>query len=55
MILGRPKGSKSKIKKLTGQETEIKVLLDKKISKAGIARILGVHRMTIASFIKDIL
>jgi hypothetical protein len=31
VILGRPKGSKSKVKKLTGKEAEIKTLLDKKI------------------------
>ena len=52
VILGRPKGSKSKVKKLTGREQEIKVLLDKKISKSDIARILGVHRITLAEYIK---
>jgi hypothetical protein len=54
VILGRPKGSKSKVKKLTGKETEIKNLLDKKISKSAIARILGVHRLTVAEFVKEI-
>lgn len=49
--LGRPIGSKSKVKKLTGREAEIKVLLDKKVSKSAIARILGVHRLTVAEFI----
>ena len=53
VILGRPKGRKSSIKKLTGREAEIKALLDKKISKSGIAKILGVHRETVALFIKD--
>jgi DNA invertase Pin-like site-specific DNA recombinase len=53
VILGRPKGSKSKIKKLTGKETEIKTLLDKHISKSAIARILGVHRLTVAEFVKN--
>jgi len=48
VVLGRPKGSKSKVKKLTGKEAEIKTLLDKKISKSAIARILGVHRLTVA-------
>jgi len=52
-ILGRPKGSKSKIHKLTGKEDEIKALLAKKISKSAIARILGVHRLTVADFIKS--
>ncbi|MDR0565870.1 MAG: master DNA invertase Mpi family serine-type recombinase [Prevotellaceae bacterium] len=54
VVLGRPKGSKSKVKKLTGKEAEIKTLLDKKVSKSAIARILGVHRLTVAQFVKDI-
>jgi DNA invertase Pin-like site-specific DNA recombinase len=54
VILGRPKGSKSKSKKLTGKEAEIKTLLEKKVSQSAIARILGVHRLTVASFMKDI-
>lgn len=53
VILGRPKGSKSKTHKLTGKENDIKALLDKKISKSAIARILGVHRLTVADFIKS--
>ncbi len=51
-ILGRPKGSKSKLKKLSGREAEIKILLNKQTSKTGMARILGVHRLTISEFIK---
>jgi IS30 family transposase len=54
-VLGRPKGSKSKVKKLTGKEAEIKMLLDKKVSKSAIARILGVHRLTVAGFVKEML
>jgi DNA invertase Pin-like site-specific DNA recombinase len=53
VILGRPKGSKSKVKKLTGKEEEIKALLDKKVSKSAIARIMGVHRVTVDEFIKS--
>ena len=53
VILGRPKGSKSKVKKLTGKEIEIKNLLDKKVSKSAISRILGVHRLTVSAFLKD--
>jgi len=53
VVLGRPKGSKSKVKKLTGKEAEISALLDKKISKSAIARILGVHRLTVVAFVKD--
>jgi DNA invertase Pin-like site-specific DNA recombinase len=55
VVLGRPKGSKSKVKKLTGKDTEIKMLLDKKVSKSAIARILGVHRLTVSKFVKEIL
>lgn len=53
VILGRPKGSKSKVKKLTGKEAEIKTLLDKNVSKSAIARILGVHRLTVTEFVKQ--
>ncbi|GBU23862.1 invertase [Fibrobacteria bacterium R8-3-H12] len=54
VVLGRPKGSKSKIKKLTGREAEMQVLLDRKVSKSAIARILGVHRLTVAGFVRGI-
>ena len=53
VILGRPKGRKSKVKKLTGKEVEIKSLLDKKVSKSAISRILGVHRLTVSAFLKE--
>lgn len=53
VVLGRPKGSKSKVKKLTGKELEIKALLDKNISKSAISRILGVHRITVTNFINE--
>jgi DNA invertase Pin-like site-specific DNA recombinase len=51
-ILGRPKGSKSKIRKLTGKEDEITMLLNNHVSKSAIARTLGVHRFTLYEFIK---
>lgn len=54
VVLGRPKGSKSKVRKLTGREAEIQSLLDKRVSKSAIARILGVHRLTVAAYIKSI-
>jgi DNA invertase Pin-like site-specific DNA recombinase len=54
VILGRPKGSKSKVKKLTGKEAEIKTLLENKVAKSAIARILGVHRLTVSEFVKNI-
>jgi len=53
VILGRPKGSKSAKTKLTGQEKKIKELLDKKVSYSAIARILGVHRLTVSTFVKE--
>jgi len=53
LSLGRPSGAKSKKTKLTGRENEIRILLKKNISKAAIARILGVHRMTLVSFIEN--
>ena len=50
-ILGRPKGiGKSK---LDGKETEIKILLEKKIPKASIAKIMGVSRSNILHFISS--
>lgn len=52
MILGRPKGSKSSYTKLTGKEKEIRGYLNKKISHSAIARIIGVHRLTVSSFVK---
>lgn len=52
VTLGRPIGSKYKSLKLTGKEEEIKKLLEEKKSKSTIAKILGVHRLTLCSFIK---
>lgn len=51
--LGRPKGSLSKETKLTGKEQDIKALLQKRISIASIARIMGVHRLTVKSYIES--
>jgi Site-specific recombinases, DNA invertase Pin homologs len=53
VVLGRPKGSKSSKTKLTGQEKRIKELLDKKVSYSAIGRILGVHRLTVSTFVKS--
>lgn len=50
--LGRPKGTLSKKTKLTGKEEVIKELLSKQIAVSGIARILGVNRLTVANYIK---
>jgi DNA invertase Pin-like site-specific DNA recombinase len=51
--LGRPKGSKSKFKKLSGKEHEIKRLVDKRVSKSAMARILSVHRFTLNRFLEE--
>ncbi len=51
-ILGRPKGSKGK-SKLDGKELEIKSYLDKKVSKASIAKILEISPTTLRHFIKS--
>lgn len=53
VILGRPRGRKSSKTKLTGKEKEIKKLLKDKVSYSAISRILGVHRLTVTSFIKE--
>lgn len=50
--LGRPFGAESKRLKLSKNAKRIKALLDKKISKAQISRILGVQKMTLQRFIK---
>gem|GEM_PF-4216860 len=36
-----------------GQEKRIKELLDKRVSYSAIGRILGVHRLTVSSFVKE--
>ena len=53
VVLGRPKGSKSTKTKLSGQEKQIKELLEKKVSYSAIGRILGVHRLTVSTFVKE--
>lgn len=49
---GRPKGSKGQ-RKLDGKEGEIQSLLEKEVSKSSIAKILGVSRGTLRTFIAD--
>jgi DNA invertase Pin-like site-specific DNA recombinase len=51
IVLGRPIGSKSKYLKLSKKDKKIKELLAQKKSKSAIARILGVHRITVANYI----
>lgn len=54
VILGRPVGRKSSKTKLTGQEKKITELLEKRVSYSAIGRILGVHRLTVSTFVKNI-
>lgn len=51
--LGRPPGRLSHQTKLTGREAEIQMLLQKKVAVAAIARIMGVHRMTMTHYIQS--
>lgn len=53
VILGRPVGRKSLKTKLTGHEKKIRELLEKNVSYSAIGRILGVHRLTVSSFVKE--
>lgn len=52
-ILGRPKGHRNKMTKLSGKEIEIQKLLDKKISKSKISRIFNVNRRTVYNFLNS--
>jgi len=49
--LGRPTGSFTKETKLTGKEQIIRELLSKQVSHSAIARILGVNRGTLTTFV----
>src|SRR5438093_9534631 len=50
-LLGRPKGSLG-TSKLDGKEGEIRMLLEKKVSKASIAKIVGVSSTNLRHFIR---
>ena len=50
-LLGRPKGALGK-SKLDGKEEEIRMLLEKEVSKASIAKIVGVSRTALHHFIR---
>lgn len=53
IVLGRPKGRKSRYYKLSGRDNIIKELLNKGIPKIQIAKILNVHRNTLSAYIKE--
>lgn len=50
-LLGRPKGALGK-SRLDGKEEEIRMLLEKTVSKASIAKIVGVSRTALHHFIR---
>ena len=50
--LGHPKGTLGK-PKLDGKEEEIRILLQKQVSKASIAKIVGVSRTSMHHFINS--
>ena len=50
--IGRPLGAKSKNSKFTGKNVLIKKMLGQKISKARIAKKLGVHSSTLIRFLR---
>ena len=50
-LLGRPKGALGK-SKIDGKKEEIRMLLEKTVSKASIAKILGVSRTALHHFIR---
>lgn len=54
IILGRPKGSLSSKRKLSGHEKEIKLMLQDNTPKTHIAKIFKVHRNTLYHFIHNL-
>jgi putative DNA-invertase from lambdoid prophage Rac len=54
IVLGRPVGShRPEHRKLYGKDEELTKLLRSRVSISALARMYGVHRMTMASYIKD--
>lgn len=52
VVLGRPKGSLG-VSKLDGRNEQIKELMEHKVSKSAIARMVGVSRTTLLDYIKS--
>lgn len=52
LSLGRPKGVPNKSMKLDSRVDELKKYLNKNVSKAAIARLLGVHPQTVYDYIE---
>jgi putative DNA-invertase from lambdoid prophage Rac len=51
MQLGRPKGRLSGVTKLTSKDDLIREYLKKQIPQSVVARLLGVHRLTVRNYI----
>ena len=54
IILGRPKGSKTKKHKLKDSEDKIRTMLDKGFTYTLIAQKLKVHRTTVSNYLKNL-
>jgi DNA invertase Pin-like site-specific DNA recombinase len=52
VVLGRPKGRRSKTVKLSAHEEEVRALAAQGSSKCKIGRMFGVNRMTVDAFLK---
>jgi len=52
VVLGRPKGSLG-VSKLDGRNEQIKELMEHKVSKSAIARMVGVSRTTLLDYIRS--
>jgi hypothetical protein len=52
-LLGRPKRSRGR-SKLDGKDGEIRMLLEKQVSKASIAKIVGVSSTNLRHFIRTL-
>lgn len=53
VTLGRPKGRKSLVTKLSGKTEEVTKMLGKGMSKCAAAKKLHVHRITFANYLND--
>lgn len=51
--MGRPRGRQNTFVKLSGKENRVKELMDQGLTKSTMAKMLGVHRITVANFIKE--
>ena len=54
IVLGRPKGSKSVRTKLSPYERKVRELLEQNVSHSAIGRMLGVHRLTVSAYVKNL-